>query len=661
MLAGLIRVASATRGMMTKDLAERMKRLSSSWLVLILLLTAGSVWASDRDFLAAQDAYKKGNLTVLAQYADSMKADPLGVYPRYWLLDSQLGAMSVQPVQAFFDAYPGTWLAEKLRGNWLRVLGTRKDWADFRVQYPLLQQAPPDDLLCYNFQARIDAGDKQALPEARVILWFSPKELPPSCNPVLDALVANNTVIEADMWARLRLAFEANNPGLIEYLSKLLNEEVPAATISHIGSNPAGYLNNAPTTTRMQRELVIYALSRLTRTDLDGTASQLLRLEQGLGNVESYAWRMLAVSAARNGDPRALAWFKNSAELPYNDSQQEWRIRAALRVQDWDTVALAINGLSAQGRTDRAWQYWRARALEAHKEGPDADIIYADLSKQDDYYGLLARDSQHGPVMQAPTPVPYKVTDADLAQLKGNAGLQRALLLYELGATPEGDKEWNWALRGADDHLLLAAAEQANAVGWYDRAIFAAERTQTLHNDELRYLAPYRDITRSYAQDLGLDEAWIYGLMRQESRFASAAKSGVGAHGLMQLMPDTARWVARKLHLHYHPTMTDQIGGNVQLGTFYLKHVLDSLDDNEVLATAAYNAGPGRARQWQAATPLEAAIYVEGIPFFETRDYVRKVMTNAVYYSRNFGKSRQTLTQRMGVIPARGTVPLQGP
>ena len=639
-----------------------MKQLWRSWLVLMLVLVAGAAQAGGRDFLAAQEAYKRGNIRVLAAYAESMKGDPLGVYPRYWLLDAQLASMNSADVQAFFDANPGSWLAEKLRGNWLRTLGVRKDWANFRIQYPLLQDTPADDLLCYNFQARMDAGDKTAMADARAVLWFSPKGLPGSCDPVLAALVGSNVVTETDMWARLRLAFEANNPGLIQFLSQMLNEPVQATLVNNITANPARYLDKAPTSTRMQRELVIYALSRLTRSNLDGAASELLRLEDSLGGVEAYAWRMLAVAAARNGDSRALAWYKNSADLPYTDSQQEWRVRAALRAQDWDTVYTAINGLSVQGRKDRSWQYWLARAQEARHQGADADRIYADLSTSDDYYGLLARDRQHGPVMQAPPPAPYKVTDADLALLKGNAGLQRALLLYELDARPEASKEWNWALRGGDDHLLLAAAEQANAVGWYDRAIYAAERTHTLHNDELRYLSPYRNITRNYAEDMGLDEAWIYGLIRQESRFATAAKSGVGAQGLMQLMPDTARWVAKKLHLRYHPTMMDQIGGNVQLGTYYLKHVLASLDNNEVLATAAYNAGPGRARDWQATVPLEAPIYVEGIPFFETRDYVRKVMTNAVYYSRNFSQSKQTLSERMGVIPARGgQAPLGAP
>jgi soluble lytic murein transglycosylase len=638
-----------------------MKWLWSSWLTLVLLLAAGAASADSGTFLRAQEAWRKGNLKALAGYAAIMDKDPLGMYPRFWLLESGLASADNNgQIIDFLAANKGSWLAERLRVDWLRSLGWRRDWVNFRIHYPLLTDTPSNELLCYNFQARLDAGDKRALPDARNILWFAGKDLPASCDPVLAALVSSNTVVESDMWARLRLAFEANNASLIRSLSKTLNEEVPQANLNLLMNSPERYLGKAPLGTRMGRELAIYALARLGRTDLDGALAGLTHVQEGLGTQVNYAWRVLAVTAARRGDARALAWFKASTGLPYTDFQQDWRVRAALRAGDWDVVVDGIRGMSDDCRNQRAWQYWLARAMDAKGMGAYAVRIYAVLSQDDDYYGLLARD-RLGTVAQ-PTPAPpWKAGDEDLARLKANAGLQRALMLYELDARPEATKEWNWALRGADDRLLLAAAEQANAVGWYDRAIYAAERTQKLTNYSLRYVAPYRDVTKGYAQDLNLDEAWVYGLMRQESRFVNSAQSGVGAQGLMQLMPATARWVARKLGLHYHAEMTNEIGGNVQLGTYYLRHVLESLNNNEVLATAAYNAGPSRARDWQGDKPLEAAVYIEGIPFFETRDYVRKVMTNAVYYAQGFGQPGRSLTQRLGTIPPRGGQPIEGP
>jgi soluble lytic murein transglycosylase len=198
---------------------------------------------------------------------------------------------------------------------------------------------------------------------------------------------------------------------------------------------------------------------------------------------------------------------------------------------------------------------------------------------------------------------------------------------------------------------LLAAAELARQNSWIDRAINTATRTRQLHDFDLRFLAPYRDTAKIYAKQYGLDEAWVYGLMRQESRFVSQAKSGVGASGLMQIMPATARWIAAKLGLkHFQSGTIHDLDTNMQFGMYYLKTIQQGLDDSAVLATAAYNAGPGRARRWRGDSAMEGAIYAESIPFSETRDYVKKVMYNAVYYARSFGQSNTSLKARLGSI-----------
>ncbi|MCZ7653761.1 MAG: lytic transglycosylase domain-containing protein [Rhodocyclaceae bacterium] len=215
----------------------------------------------------------------------------------------------------------------------------------------------------------------------------------------------------------------------------------------------------------------------------------------------------------------------------------------------------------------------------------------------------------------------------------------------------EGIREWNWTVRGMDDASLLAAAELANRHDIYDRAINTADRTQVLHDYSMRYLAPFREHVEPKARALQLDAGWVYGLMRQESRFITNAKSVVGAKGLMQLMPKTARWVAKKIGMKdFHPGRVQDTDTNVTLGTNYLKMVLDDLDSHPVLASAAYNAGPGRARRWRDVKPIEGAIYAETIPFNETRDYVKKVMSNAVYYSVLFDGQPQSLKTRLGTI-----------
>jgi soluble lytic murein transglycosylase len=623
---------------------------------------AAAAWADDKaDFLAARDALARGDLNAVAAGAEALAADPLGIYPRYWLLSQQMDRLGPDQILPFLNYYQGSWLAEKLRGEWLRSLARRGDWARFREQYPLLLDEPGTELRCDDFSARLAGKDNAVLAEARTALWFTAQDLPAACDPVLERLTASGTVTKADIWARLRLALAANAQGLARHLADLLGSSLSARELQHLEARPAVWLRRPTHGGRLRQELALYALGRLARSDPDAAYRDLrgwlprLATEQRL-----YAWRQLGLVAARQHDARAAEWLDKSEGLPWSDADLEWRARVALLAQDWDGLLAVLDRLSDARRQERSWQYWRARALEATGKAQDARRLYASLSLEDDYYGLLARD-RLGPVV-GPGRTVYKVSDEDARQVRRNAGLQRALALNDMGLRPEAVREWNWALRGADDRLLLAAAEAANRAGWYDRAIYAAERTKNLHNFELRYLAPFREVTRGYAQDLGLDEAWVYGLIRQESRFVSVARSGVGAGGLMQLMPRTAQWVANRLHIPYHAGMVNDAGTNVQLGTYYLRHVLEELDNQPVLATAAYNAGPSRARQWQDADkPMEAAVYIETIPFGETRDYVKKVMTNAVYYAMAFGQGRQSLEARLGTVPPRSTQALQGP
>lgn len=630
---------------------------------LLWLLLAATAWADNKeDFLAAREALKQSDLPKVASLAESLSQDPLGIYPRYWLLSRQLPQLAPEQILPFLSYYQGSWLAEKLRGEWLVLLGRRGEWDRFREQYKLLVDAPGNELLCYHLQSRLAQGDEAALPHARALLWFTHKDLPgAACNPVIEKLIASGTVTEDDIWARLRLAFENGAQGLARGLAGRLGQELTARSLETATTNPAAWLKKPSNSGRLRQELAVLAIARLARSDVDAAHAALQDWKPQLGlELERYGWRRLATTAAFRHDLRAEEWFRNSDGLPWSEYALEWRTRLALRQQDWETVHDSIRLMSEESQKQRAWQYWLARAQEQRKNSPEASRLFAALSIDDDYYGLLARD-RLGPVV-GPARSLYKVTDEDWRRVKANAAVQRALLLNELGLRLEAVREWNWALRGADDRLLLAAAEAAREAGWYDRAIYAAERTKTLHNYELRYVAPYRDIVRDYAQQVEVDEAWVFGLMRQESRFVTSARSGVGAGGLMQLMPATARWVAGKVGMKWEPSMVNDAGVNVRLGTYYMRHVLDNLSSHPVLATAGYNAGPNRAREWQPVDkPMEAALYIESIPFLETRDYVKKVMTNAVHYAMSFGEQRQSLTTRLGAIPPRNPKPIAGP
>ena len=309
----------------------------------------------------------------------------------------------------------------------------------------------------------------------------------------------------------------------------------------------------------------------------------------------------------------------------------------------------SIDAMDQEQQREKAWRYWRARALDALGWHLQAQAMFTALSGEYGYYAQLAS----GEMDSAPASDPdrHAPEQEEIEAVQDQTGIRRALALYRLGLDTEGAREWAWAVRGFNDRQLLAAAEIAHRNGIYDRSIDTAEHTQLVHDFNLRFPAPYRAEMQEHVRGNRLDEAWVYGLMRQESRFAVRANSSVGAAGLMQIMPETARWVARKIGMkNFRNALIGELATNLKLGTYYLKTVLSQLGDNPVLASAAYNAGPNRAQQWRGDKPLEGAIYIETIPFDETRDYVKKVMSNTAYYAQLFGQPQIPLKQRLGVI-----------
>jgi soluble lytic murein transglycosylase len=404
-----------------------------------------------------------------------------------------------------------------------------------------------------------------------------------------------------------------------------------------------------------ERAVALFALLRLAKQSPELASVRWASLAAHFPESERYyflGW--LAYEAARKQDARALRWFKEAGNTQLNEQQAAWHVRCALRVQDWPEVFAAINAMSDTQRGEGAWRYWKARALQVFGRRAEAAKIFIPLSVEHTFYGQMAAEEiADMPVMSA-VPSNYQPSKSEIAAIADLPGIRRSLALYRMDLRTDALREWAWVTRNFNDQELIAAAEIARRNEMYDRAINTADKTVLVHDFSLRYLAPYRSAMREHIQENGLEEAWVYGLMRQESRFVTSAKSGVGAAGLMQVMPSTARWIAKKLGLKdYRDALLQQLDTNLTLGTYYMKNMLSSLDDSPVLASAAYNAGPGRARRWRAETPLEGAIYAETIPFDETRDYVKKVMSNTVYYARQFGAPVRSLKQRVGVIAGK--------
>jgi soluble lytic murein transglycosylase len=627
-------------------------------LALLFVFAASSAVAAPGDsaVLKARQDWAARKTAAFERVAQDVPADHvLAPYVEYWRL-SLLARHDDQRVADFLARYPGSRPAEMLRADWLKTLGARGDWDRYLAEYPRLER--PETLhQCFAYRADWSRGDRRRVREA-VALWFTGRDLPSACAPLFSQLMAAGFLNEEDVWRRLRLALEAGNPGVARSVAQTLPEsQRPAAALfDRATSTPARVLQaGLDPARRGDREIALYALDRLARSDSVQAARALADWSARFTDAErSAAWARLGVWAARRHEAAAPAWFARAGVQGTTDSQREWWVRAALRAGDWTTVGRVIDSMGEPQRTQAVWRYWRARAALATGMRGTAMPLLLGLSREHHYYGQLAQE-ELGPVMAAPA-INIKTSGAAIDAVGREPGIARAMAFYELGLRSDANAEWNWTIRNFSDNQLLAAAELARRAEWYDRAIHTAERTRELHDFELRFLAPYRELAQQAARDNALDEAWVFGLMRQESRFVNVARSSVGAAGLMQIMPATARWIAGKLGIRgFQPADIQDPATNIRFGSYYLSHVQATLDGSPVLATAAYNAGPSRAQRWRDSRPMEAAVYIESIPFTETRDYVKKVMSNAMYYAVRFGQPSVLLKDRLGEVPARAS------
>lgn len=593
------------------------------------------------------------------KYAGKVPDDHL-LYPyiQYWRLKSAAPNPAAQ--LRFIEQNPDSPLSDRLRGELARQYGRAGEWTEFLLQYRALAK-PDQEVRCHDLRRRLAAGDKEAEKAGAeaLALWRSARDLPSSCDPVFTQLAEQGALTLDDRLVRLRLALDAGNLRLAREINARLDEAaaMDADALSRAQKDPARFLAHEAITPG-QREAALYALTQIAKNDPEAAAQAWETRQEGFTESERrYGWGQTALHAARRHDARAMTWFARAGSLQ-SEQQMLWKTRAALRAGKWLEAYNSIESMPEELKNEPVWRYWKGRALKALNASYPANMLFARLSQEINYYGLLA--SEELPARLENPHQEYKPTPEDLTRAEQQVGLKRALLLRKLGDAGNAAEEWTWALRGMSDREILGAAELARREGWYDRAIMSADRTRGEHDFDLRYIAPYRDLATAYAHDNGLDEAWVFGLMRQESRFVDYARSSVGATGLMQIMPATAKWIANQLGLgrkaHAGVKNPDT---NIRFGTYYLKRIYESLERSPVLATAGYNAGPGRARKWQADTPLEGAIYVENIPFAETRDYVKKVLANAMFYRNRFGGEAKSLKERLGVIPARsGSAPV---
>ncbi|HJV71781.1 lytic transglycosylase domain-containing protein [Ideonella sp.] len=657
----------------------------------VLACALAPLAAQDRDdpIRAAREAFgKKDKLRLATLRAQVLEAKhPLAPWVDYWELNTRLTEARVDEVEAFYRRWPGSYVEDRLRNDWLLELGHRRDWENFSRDLPRFRMNDDREVACYARVAEFlapNAGPQAAASQAAGALvlpspelrdagkraWMAQTLPDEGCQLLAQTFYDARLITGDEVLRKLRHATEHNRVKLARQTAALLGE--PAAkAVGELFDNPARYLAaKASNIGHLRMELASLALARMAANDTDTTARLLDdRWAAELGAEHGgWAWAQLAKQAAMALKPEAVdysrkAWDalakRDRAQPDWSDETLGWMARAALRSQRdgaerWRLAQRAIDAMSATERNDPAWQYWRARALQAlAKPGEAGDAARAEarqallgLSDQLHFYGLLAAED-----LGSPQALPARGTppsEPERVAARALPGLQRALAMIDAGLRSEGVREWNFTLIGMSDRELLAAAQIACEREVWDRCINTSERTKAEVDIDQRFPLPMRSDVLAKAKDIDLDPAYVYGLIRQESRFVMSARSAVGASGLMQIMPATARWTARKLGLDFKPAMLSDRDTNLKLGTAYLKLVLDDAGGSQPMAAAAYNAGPNRPRRWREGPVLEPAIWAENIPFNETRDYVKKVLTNATVYASLMSGKPASLKARLG-------------
>lgn len=574
---------------------------------------------------------------------------PLYPYLLYQDLTLRLKDFPQDEVRQFLRTYPATPLANRLRSAWLRQLALAGRWADY------VQDAQPSSdaqLECWRRQALLQTGQATAALHDFASLWLRGSALPNACDALITLWQQQGQPSAQLLWQRFALALASNDMKLARYLRTTMSEDngAWADTWLALTEQPQLLLHNE----RLQQDdarrpaLIADALRRWMRMDalaanaaLDTLHQRDARLIAPLAETQ----RQLALWLASDYHPSALARLQALPAAVVDQDVREWRIRLQLRTADWSGVLRELETLPADQQENMRWQYWRGRALESLGRTAEARVIYQRLAAQRDYHGFLAADRLGSAYTITDTPLQVTPQTLD-ALLNQTPGLQRARELYILGREAAAEAEWRSATQALDKAVLRQAALLAQHWGWRYQALTTAARAGYWDDLRLRFPLDYRDLVLGSSN---ADAAWVYAVLRQESNFRADARSPVGALGLMQIMPATGQQLATELQDSAAPNLLLP-ATNIRYGAYYLQQIAQRLQNNPMLATAAYNAGPAKVGQWLPTTASTAAdIWVETIPYRETRSYVQRVMEYAAVYSYllDLPEAQRSLSTRM--------------
>ncbi|WP_113906716.1 transglycosylase SLT domain-containing protein [Aliidiomarina celeris] len=610
-----------------------------------------SIEAQRELFLSVEQQISQRRFNDARSQMQSLLGYPLYPYLEAEFLAQNLSYANEEVIAEFLNEYAGTPLDNSLRRQWLNFLIDQNDAERFLLYY---QGSGNAGLQCRYLDYLWKTTDNLAALWPQVTnQWLSGESLPSTCDSVFNAWTEAGYRTEFVVWQRLLLATEARQYSLARYLTRLLpsDKRYLGELARRIQANPATVMQFElfPGQDEREQEIVLRALHRLVWRDIDQAKRAWQHYQQHFQYDQVTANDMherIGITLAVRGEPNAREWLLDLPLATLSETGKQWALASVLKAGRWDQVVMLYNSLSSEEKEQGQWRYWRARALEQLRFDDESVQEFEHVAGSRSYYGFLAAARlQQAPQLQYE---PVRVEPEQIAALRNEPSVQRALEFFKLNRLLEARREWNViGMRGTYEQQV-ATSVLAHEEGWYDQAIFGLARTGHFHDVERRFPLAYRDLLQAQAEANGLDVAWVYAIARRESAFRADAVSPAGARGLLQVMPGTAQYVTRRTPGPNLGRVTNhrllQPEDNVRIGTRYMADLMRRTNQNWIIATAGYNAGMNRVVEWLPQQPLDFDIWVENVPYQETRDYLKNVLAYKQIYSILLGNETQVLS-----------------
>ncbi|MDV5172312.1 murein transglycosylase [Photobacterium rosenbergii] len=605
-------------------------------LLLSPLMQASTLEQQRERYEQAQVALEEKDEAAYEKLRGSLDDYPLTPYLDYREFIQTLHAKTPNEVEAFIEQYSALPFSTTVKDRYLNHLATTERWENFIEVQPL----PPRSqvLRCHYYYAQSKLGNKDVAWQGAQTLWLTGKSIHDACDPLLNTWQKAGKRTDALVLDRMLLVYAEGNRGRLNYLNKQLGAKSKQSgkAVMDLYDKPEGVavFSKRSKVTPFNQNLTVLAYKKLVRSDVKEAVKQYHNTVQGQHFGEAKRQSLADYTASRlmaTDDEKLQKWRDNALEKSTNISLLERRIRQAMREDKWQEVELWVNRLPDKAKQTTRWTFWQARLAERDGNQALAEEKYNQILGQRDFYSAAAAT-----VLGKPITYPVKTAGDDLAAIKEyEQTLVRISELIAVDKLLDANREWHYLLRGLDNDHIVALATYAATNKWHHLAVQATISGQLWDYIELRFPVAHKWWFDFFSKKRELPVTTMMALARQESALNIEAVSPVGARGLMQLMPATAKDTAKKLGRNYagKNSLFDP-GVNIRLGSGYLKMMLEQYDNNRIFAFAAYNAGPSRVIRWRKGTDgrLDVYAFIEAIPFNETRGYVQNILMFEVYY-----------------------------